>query len=130
MRLFSIFCQLAIFLLVCPLALAEVESVPPIVAAAMNAEQKAIILDVRNDDEWNDRHINGAIHIPLDKLNARLPDIESYKTTNIITQCQTGVRSREAQAILKSAGFTRVYNMEGGLEAWDNEGFKTDHYGR
>ncbi len=126
MRLFTKFFHLVVFLF-SSLAIAQTDTVSPKVAATMNAEHKAVILDVREDTEWNDHHIPGAIHIPLGQLNARLSELEAYKNSALITQCRAGNRSRKAQALLKSAGFSNIYNLEGGIEAWDNEGLKTEH---
>jgi rhodanese-related sulfurtransferase len=126
-HLFSKFRLLAILLaLFCPFAMAQTDDVLPKVAAAMNADNKAVIVDVRGDDEWGTHHIHGAIHIPLAQLNARLSELEPYKNSAIITQCKGGVRSRKAQAVLKSAGFSKVYNLEGGIDAWDKEGLTTE----
>jgi rhodanese-related sulfurtransferase len=130
MRLLSKYFQLSIFLLITsPLTMAETitqEAVSPKQAAVMQSENKAIIVDVREDDEWKEHHIPGAVHIPLAQLNSRLPELQSYKNSPIITQCKSGGRSARAQQTLKSAGFSKVYNMDGGIQAWDKEGLKTE----
>ncbi len=127
MRLFSKYCRLGVFLLmVSPVALAETDAVSPKEASVMQVENKAVIVDVRDDDEWNEHHIHGAIHIPLAQLNARLPELEAYKNSPIITQCLGGVRSAKAQTALKSAGFYKVYSMSGGIQAWDEDGLATE----
>ncbi|NOT84482.1 MAG: rhodanese-like domain-containing protein [Methylococcaceae bacterium] len=94
-------------------------------SATLFNDKKAVIIDVREDDEWQEKHIPGALHIPLAQLNNRLGELEQYKHTPIITQCQKGGRSKQAQAVLKAAGFNDVYNLEGGLVAWDKAGLKT-----
>jgi len=127
MRLFSKYCKLGIFLLlVSPVTLAETDAVSPKEASVMQGENKAVIVDVREDDEWNEHHIHGAIHIPLAQLNTRLSELEPYKNSPIITQCLAGGRSAQAQKALKSAGFTKVYNMNGGIQAWDKDGLATE----
>jgi len=126
-RLFSKYCQLGVFLLMTsPFALAETDAVSPKEASTMQDENKAVIVDVREDDEWNEHHIHGAIHIPLAQLNARLPELESYKNSPVITQCKGGKRSAQAQLALKSAGFSKVYNLDGGIQAWDEQGLATE----
>ena len=92
----------------------------------MSDGQKAVIIDVREDSEWNAQHIPGAIHIPLAQLNDRLSELKSYKNSLIITQCRSGGRSAKAQDLLQSAGFASVYNLEGGIIAWDKAGLKTE----
>ena len=104
----------------------KTESVSPKQAAVMHVEQKAVIVDVREDKEWNEHHIPGAVHIPLSQLNDRLSELKQYKDSPIITQCKGGMRSAQAQTALKSAGFSKVYNMDGGIQAWDKEGLATE----
>ena len=132
MRLFSKFCRLSfmILLLGCAVARADtddrVELISPREASVMYAEKNAVIVDVREDSEWNEQHIPGAIHIPLAQLNERLSELKQYKDSFVITQCKTGGRSAQALDILKSAGFSKVYSMDGGIMAWDEAGLKTE----
>lgn len=99
-------------------------NVSPKESAALLHDKKAIIIDVREEDEWQEKHIPNALHIPLAQLNNRLAELAAYKNTPVITQCQSGRRSKQAQAVLKAAGFNDVYNLEGGLAAWDDAGLK------
>ncbi|SJM90963.1 Rhodanese-like protein (modular protein) [Crenothrix polyspora] len=103
----------------------KTDSVSPQEAATLFSEKKAVIVDVREDDEWNQQHIPGAIHIPLGQLLGRLTELEQYKNTPIITQCQKGGRSQQALTVLKSLKFSKVYNLEGGIDAWNKAGLKT-----
>ena len=93
--------------------------------SALTTEKKAVIIDVRENDEWNAGHIAGAIHIPLGQINERLPELARYKDSTIITQCRSGKRSVKALDELKSAGFSKVYSMEGGIQAWSEQGLAT-----
>jgi rhodanese-related sulfurtransferase len=61
--------------------------------------QGAIILDVRTQREWDNGHIKNSIHIPLDKLRQRLPEIKKLNKP-IITICESGVRSAKAAKFL------------------------------
>lgn len=94
-------------------------------AATMFAEQKAIIVDVREDSEWNEGHIAGAIHIPLAQVESRLSELVQYKDSTVIVQCHSGKRSAKAAGLLQGAGFSKVYNLAGGIMAWDTSGLKT-----
>ncbi len=130
MRNFLKYCRLSfiISLLSCNVVKAgtdTLELISPQEASALTTEKKAIIIDVREDNEWNTVHIPGAIHIPLAQLSTRLSELQPYKNTAIITQCRSGARSAKALDILKSAGFSHVQNMEGGLIAWNKAGLKT-----
>ena len=130
MRNFLKYCRLSfiISMLGCNAAKAStdtLELISPQDASTLSAEKKAVIIDVREDGEWNTVHIPGAIHIPLAQLNNRLSELQPYKNSGIITQCRSGARSAKALDILKSAGFTHVINMEGGLITWHKAGLKT-----
>ncbi len=103
----------------------SVEGISPVVAEQLFNKQQAIILDVREDIEWKEQHIPGAIHIPLGQLSERLTELKQYKDSPVIAQCRSGRRSAQASDVLKSAGFSKVYNLEGGLNAWDKAGLKT-----
>lgn len=103
----------------------ELASVTPKQAAEMFAEKKAIIIDVREHDEWQAQHIAGAIHIPLGQVESRLSELAQYKDSPVIVQCRSGKRSAKAASALRSAGFTQVYNLTGGIVAWSNDGLKT-----
>ena len=80
----------------------------------------AILLDVREPDEWQSGHAAGAKHIPLGQLRARLSALP--RDREIITICRSGNRSSRAAAELRRAGFTAVRNMAGGMTAWARAG--------
>ena len=103
----------------------SIDSISPKEASIMVSEKKAVIVDVREDSEWSEQHIPGAIHIPLAQLTEHLSELKQYKDSPVITQCRSGGRSGKAVDVLKLAGFSKVYNMEGGIIAWDNAGLKT-----
>ena len=131
MRVFLKYCQLSFIVLLMTFTVAkadmnEADSISPKQASEMYAERKAVIVDVRDDSEWNEQHIPGAIHIPLAQLNGRISELKQYKDTTVITQCKAGGRSAKALEVLKSVGFTKVYNMDGGIMAWDKAGLKTE----
>lgn len=78
----------------------------------------AVIIDVRNADEYNDGgHIKNSINIPLDSIK----DVTYDKNQTIIVYCLSGVRSREAAKTLYDMGYTSVYNLDGGLINWGFE---------
>jgi len=69
----------------------------------------AIILDVRSKGEYAGGHIRGSINISLDKLANNLPQLKK-RNKPVITCCASGMRSASAKSLLKSNGFTEVYN--------------------
>ena len=105
--------------------LADVPAVSPQQAAQMQSEQNAVIIDVRENDEWNAGHIDNAIHIPLNDIQNRLKELAKYQNQPVITQCRSGTRSARAADILAKSGFSNVLNMEGGLNAWQKANLKT-----
>ena len=74
------------------------------------------ILDVRNPEEWQICHIDGAILIPVGELPARLDELDA--TREIFVLCKSGVRSAKAVGILREAGFQNVTNVRGGIQEW------------
>ena len=102
----------------------SVPAVSPQQAAEMQLQQQAIIIDVRENDEWNAGHIAGAIHIPLGEIQSRITELTKYQNSSIITQCRSGARSAKAANMLKVAGFTNVRNLDGGLNAWQKADLK------
>src|SRR5713101_1882025 len=74
------------------------------------------LLDVREDDEWTAGHIDGAQHIPLGELSARLAELPKERT--IVAVCRSGGRSEAAVRGLRKLGF-QAENLEGGVNAWD-----------
>jgi phage shock protein E len=75
-------------------------------------QQGAIILDVRSKAEFSGGHIKGAVNIPVNVLNNHLGQLKD-KNKTIITCCASGMRSASAKSILKSNGYTNVYNGGG-----------------
>jgi len=81
------------------------------------SDDNFIIVDIRDDVSFDEAHIPGAINIPLNELGYRVFSLD--KTKDIIVYCFTGVTSQVACQILVNAGFKDVYNVIGGIKAWD-----------
>lgn len=85
--------------------------------AVQMTKSGALLLDVREDYEWQSGHAPGAIHIPLGQL-----DPASFPTdATIIAVCRSGNRSSKAAEVLAVAG-RDVVNLEGGMKAWARAG--------
>ena len=87
--------------------------------------EDAIVLDVRETGEWDAGHITGARHIALPQLDQRLSELEKFKERPIVVCCASGNRSSSACGALRRAGFTKVFNLAGGLGAWRGAGLPT-----
>ena len=81
------------------------------------SDDNFIIIDIRDDASYDEAHILGAINIPLNQLGYRLYGLD--KTKDMILYCFTGVTSEVACQILVNAGFKDVYNVTGGIKAWN-----------
>uniref|UniRef100_A0A7C2WID6 Rhodanese-like domain-containing protein n=1 Tax=Thermorudis sp. TaxID=1969470 RepID=A0A7C2WID6_9BACT len=79
----------------------------------------ALIVDVREPEEWRAGHIPGAVHVPLGELGSRLHELDAER--ELILVCRSGNRSARATVLLQQAGFRQVYNLSGGLIAWTRQ---------
>jgi rhodanese-related sulfurtransferase len=79
----------------------------------------AVLLDVRERDEWQAGHDPRARHIPLNEIPLRVAEIPS--DSEVIAICRSGGRSRQAAEWLVTQGFT-VVNLSGGMRAWQAAG--------
>jgi rhodanese-related sulfurtransferase/rubrerythrin len=77
------------------------------------------ILDVRQPTEYQEGHIPGAKLIPLPQLGERITELDPKKTT--IVYCAVGGRSRVAAQMLAGKGFGQVFNLTGGIRAWNDQ---------
>jgi len=82
-----------------------------------------VILDVRTEWEFESEHIEGAINIPVDELQQRLGELNP--NDEILVYCRTGNRSARATQTLKDNGYSKVYHMADGIEAWKQAGYLT-----
>lgn len=80
------------------------------------------ILDVRDQDEWEEGHIRGATHIPYYSIEQHMKELDSSRPLAVL--CASGQRSSLACSILQRHGFTGLFNVEGGMDAWKKEGFE------
>ena len=84
----------------------------------------AFVLDVRQDWEYAEGHVPGALLIPLDQLEARLDELPKDKAIHVI--CRSGNRSVSASSILLEGGFNDVRNVLGGTLAWREAGYEVE----
>ncbi|UQA55512.1 rhodanese-like domain-containing protein [Polyangium aurulentum] len=134
--------SLLLLLLALPLAPACSKETPPAPPAAGGAQGKAalpdrdpalarrlvgegaVLLDVRTTEEYGERHLDGAVNIPVGDLGGRLAEVEKLtggdKNKPIVVYCQTGGRSARAKTALVEAGYTQVTNV-GGIDDWDRK---------
>lgn len=85
----------------------------------------AVVVDVREPNEFTSGHIARAINIPLGQVATRSQELKKYKEKPIIVCCASGARSARAAAILRKEGFADVRNLAGGLSAWRSANLPT-----
>lgn len=93
--------------------------VSPAEAVLLINRENAIVLDVREENEFAAGHIPDARNIPLSKLTERANELRKFQQKPVVVNCQGGVRSANACGQLKKAGFTNLYNLRGGISAWN-----------
>jgi rhodanese-related sulfurtransferase len=81
-----------------------------------------VVLDVREDWEYETGHIPETTWIPLGELPARLTELPKDKT--VVVVCHSGGRSDQATEILRQQGFDNAHNMLGGMVAWSQAGYE------
>jgi len=88
------------------------------VAARRGAGQDLLLLDVREQGEYEACRIEGSRLIPLSELEGRLVEIAGWRQRPVVVHCHHGGRSAMACELLMRHGFERVENLDGGIEAW------------
>lgn len=86
----------------------------------MDAKEKiinegAVLVDVRTEDEYNNKHIGGAINVPIDSISSA---VSLSKDNPIIVYCETGNRSSQALEKLEALGYSNVYDL-GSINNWE-----------
>ncbi|MEU1073109.1 MULTISPECIES: rhodanese-like domain-containing protein [unclassified Streptomyces] len=94
---------------------------PSVEAAAVPAD--ALVLDVREDDEWAAGHVEGALHVPMSGFVARFGEVTQAVEDGrrAYVMCRVGGRSAQVTQYLVQQGIDAV-NIDGGMQAWDAAG--------
>jgi len=95
-----------------------IKDVDHIAATQLINHKSALVLDVREQGEYDSGHILNSKLVPLGKLRERIGELEKYRDKPILVVCRSGMRSASACAQLGKQGFSQAYNLEGGVMAW------------
>jgi rhodanese-related sulfurtransferase len=95
------------------------------VTDAYNRPAEAILIDVREQSEWAGGHPVGSILVPLSTFDQLAPTVLTDKNAEIYVICNSGNRSRDAAQRLIDLGYTHVYNVDGGYQAWFRASYPT-----
>ncbi|MDD4929484.1 MAG: rhodanese-like domain-containing protein [Gallionella sp.] len=87
--------------------------------------KNALVLDVREPDEYKSGHLLNAKSVPLGKLKERIGELDKYKDKPVVVVCRSGNRSGSACVDLSKLGFTQAYNLTGGMMAWQKASLPT-----
>ena len=90
------------------------------VDARRQSDQKLVLLDVREKDEWDEGHLPNAIHIPRGFLESKVENTVSDRNTPVVVYCAGGSRSALAAKSLQDLGYKDVTSMRGGYGEWKN----------
>ncbi|MDA8364210.1 MAG: rhodanese-like domain-containing protein [Gammaproteobacteria bacterium] len=125
--LFLALAVVLVLLVAAPLnqALRGIKSVPVNQAIRMVNHESAVIVDVREPDEFRSGHIPDSINIPLSTLRTRLSELEKFRSRPLVISCRTSQRSAKAAMMLQKHKFQSVHILAGGILAWQNENLPT-----
>jgi rhodanese-related sulfurtransferase len=95
------------------------KQISPTELAAWLADQhrdRPLLLDVREPWEWQTARIDGAQLIPMREVPARVSELDSAR--DVVAICHHGGRSQQVAMFLEKNGFSKVHNLQGGVDAW------------
>jgi rhodanese-related sulfurtransferase len=108
-------------MLIVPLVMrgfAKGKNVGNLEATVLMNRKNALVVDVRETREYENGRLPGATHIPLSQLPARAAELAKHAARPVIAYCARGQRSRMAASSLAKAGFSEIYHLNGGIDAW------------
>ncbi|HEX3395054.1 MAG TPA: rhodanese-like domain-containing protein [Steroidobacteraceae bacterium] len=80
--------------------------------------QGALVIDLRSKELYDAGHIVDARHVPVGELESQADSLKKWRDKNVITYCDSGTDGASAARTLMKQGFTKVFNLQGGLNAW------------
>jgi rhodanese-related sulfurtransferase len=104
----------------------SVREVGALEATALINRRNAVLLDVRETQEYDGGRIPNAVHLPGSQLASRAQELKKLTGRPVIAYCERGLRSRGAAGALAKVGFAEVYTLRGGLRAWIDAGLPTE----
>jgi len=80
--------------------------------------QGALVIDLRGKELYEAGHIGDARHVPAAELEAQAESLKKWRDKNVITYCDTGIAAANGARLLTKLGFTKVFSLQGGVNAW------------
>ena len=87
--------------------------------------ESSVLVDVREEDEWSEGHIPGAVHVPRGFLESRIERVAPDRARPVVLYCAVGSRSAFAAKTLEELGYENVVSLAGGYTDWKRNGFPT-----
>jgi rhodanese-related sulfurtransferase len=103
----------------------KITEISPTDAASKTKSSDVVIVDVREQDEWDEEHIPDAVHMSRGMLELEVEDKFPDRNMTIICHCGGGGRSALAAESLQKMGYKNVRSMAGGFKAWKTTGLPT-----
>lgn len=91
-------------------------------ALLADSSQDSLLLDVRSEDEYQQGHVPGAVHIPYQELAKRAGELEAWRSKPIVVYCESGHRAGIAASTLQKQGFENVLHLVGDMRDWRKSG--------
>jgi len=104
----------------------EIDEVDASRARELIDSGEPLVLDVREQDEWDEGHVPGAIHIPRGNLESRIERAAPDRARSIVVYCAAGNRSAFAAKTLEELGYEDVVSLSGGFTDWKRNGFPVE----
>ncbi len=95
-------------------------AVSPVQLSSMVNRDDAVVLDLRDANEYRAGHIVDSVHMPFGKLSERIAELERYRDRPVIVVCKMGHHSGAVAKTLKEKGFAQVYRLGGGMLEWQS----------
>ncbi|MEE2937714.1 MAG: rhodanese-like domain-containing protein [Planctomycetota bacterium] len=91
------------------------------VATMQQSQDSFVLLDVREQQEFDTARIGGSRLIPMSELSERVQELEDCRDQRIVVHCHHGMRSLHVTQALRQAGFSKTQSMAGGIDQWSIE---------
>lgn len=87
--------------------------------------EKAVVVDVREPNEFTASHLVGSRNVPLGELEKRLPETVKNKTLPLVLVCAKGARATQALGLAQKLGYQQAHVLQGGMAAWKEANLPT-----
>lgn len=92
----------------------------------LDNDEELLLIDCREQNEWDEGHIEAAQFMPLSSFDEEIKKLaDTNKQKLIVCQCRSGRRSLNAAMKLQDEGFETLFNLDGGILAWEEAGYPT-----